>query len=392
MKRIFVSYSPGDLEIVEQLAEDLRARGHNVWYDQTRTGGQRWWDHILAGIRDCDIFIFALSPESLDSEVCRSALDYTLQLGKQILPIVVSEGVNLNLLPPPLNEIQIIDYRGRDKTAFFPLSMSIVMGPDSAPLPNPLPAPPPVPVESVTEEEIDSTLSGLKKKIDSTELLSYRTQLWLVAELEKELESGGSSSEVRELMLKLKARDELLATVVTKIDSALEKFNENVSAQEPQAPAELDRQDVLDVNAEEEEGLAHDVFISYSSKDKEAADAVCTKLESEGIKCWIAPRDIPPSARYAQTITGALEESLLMILIFSSNSNVSRHIESEINIAFDNNKSILPFRIENTPLSSGLLYYLSSAQWFDATAPPLDNHLQRLLTDVRRVLKKMKTQ
>jgi hypothetical protein len=46
--------------------------------------------------------------------------------------------------------------------------------------------------------------------------------------------------------------------------------------------------------------MAHDVFISYSSKDKPTADAACAILESKGIRCWIAPRDILPSADWAR--------------------------------------------------------------------------------------------
>ena len=41
--------------------------------------------------------------------------------------------------------------------------------------------------------------------------------------------------------------------------------------------------------------MAHDVFISHSSKDKPIADAICANLEGTGIRCWIAPRDIAPS-------------------------------------------------------------------------------------------------
>ncbi len=41
--------------------------------------------------------------------------------------------------------------------------------------------------------------------------------------------------------------------------------------------------------------MAHDVFISHSAKDKATADAVCAVLEAEGIRCWIAPRDVLPS-------------------------------------------------------------------------------------------------
>ena len=64
MRKVFVSYSRNNLEVVTQLVEDLQAVGMTTWHDQTLTGGQRWWDNILANIRDCEIFIFALSTES----------------------------------------------------------------------------------------------------------------------------------------------------------------------------------------------------------------------------------------------------------------------------------------------------------------------------------------
>lgn len=46
-------------------------------------------------------------------------------------------------------------------------------------------------------------------------------------------------------------------------------------------------------------GRAHDVFISYSSKDKPVADATVAVLEANGIRCWIAPRDIRPGADWS---------------------------------------------------------------------------------------------
>ena len=52
--------------------------------------------------------------------------------------------------------------------------------------------------------------------------------------------------------------------------------------------------------------VAHDVFISYSSKDKPAADAACAILELKGIRCWIAPRDIVPGTDWGELIIDAL--------------------------------------------------------------------------------------
>lgn len=228
MKRVFVSYSRTNLDVVSQLVEDLQAVGMTTWYDQTLTGGQRWWDNILANIRDCEVFIFALSPQSWESEACRSELAYVCQLGKPILPVLVADGINLNLLSAPLNEIQVTDYRARDKGAAFALVRALNLTPDASPLPNPLPAQPDVPV---------SYLGTLKERIEVNGSLSSQEQNLLFLELEEAIDEGRSPSEVRELLLSLKRRDDLLARVAVKVDAALKGLDEKSAMQVRKKPA-----------------------------------------------------------------------------------------------------------------------------------------------------------
>lgn len=219
VKRVFVSYSRNNLDAVTPLIEDLQAVGIDAWYDQTLTGGQRWWENILAKIRECDIFVFALSPESWESDACKSELSYVLQLGKTILPVLVADGINLNLVPPPLNEFQVTDYRRRDKGASFALVKSVNTAPPTAPLVDPLPTPPAVPV---------SYLSSLKERIDSTDPLTSQDQIKLIFELEVGLREGRSRTEIRDLLLSLRRRDDLLAKVGTRIDEALNELGDKL--------------------------------------------------------------------------------------------------------------------------------------------------------------------
>lgn len=44
-----------------------------------------------------------------------------------------------------------------------------------------------------------------------------------------------------------------------------------------------------------------DLFLSYSSRDDEAFE-FCKNLESKGLRCWIAPRNIMPGVPYARAI------------------------------------------------------------------------------------------
>jgi hypothetical protein len=129
-----------------------------------------------------------------------------------------------------------------------------------------------------------------------------------------------------------------------------------------------------------------DVFISYSHQDKATADAACTALEAEGIRCWIAPRDVAPGADWAAAILNAIDRCRVMVLIFSSNANHSRQIHREVQQAFDREIPVVPLRVENVAPAQSLSYYMGTVHWLDALTPPLEAHLQQLADAVRRFL------
>jgi TPR repeat protein len=126
-----------------------------------------------------------------------------------------------------------------------------------------------------------------------------------------------------------------------------------------------------------------DVFISYASQDKAIADAACAKLEADGIRCWIAPRDVPPGAEWAGAIIDAIDHCRAMVLIFSSKANGSKQIRREVQRAFEREVPVVPFRIENIVPEKSLAYYIGSVHWLDALTLPLEQHLQRLAVSVK---------
>lgn len=130
----------------------------------------------------------------------------------------------------------------------------------------------------------------------------------------------------------------------------------------------------------------HDVFISYPAEAKATADAACAMLEGNGIRCWIAPRDVLPGSDWSESIVDAIQKSRLMVLIFDQNANESQHIKREVERAVDANIPIIPVRIENVAPSKGLSYFISSPHWLDALTPPLEKHLQHLVDTTRQIL------
>lgn len=131
---------------------------------------------------------------------------------------------------------------------------------------------------------------------------------------------------------------------------------------------------------------AYDVFISHSSKDFMAANALCQAFEAQGVKCWIAPRDIPPGADFAYSIDLAIQAAPAMVLVFSTHADTSEHVITEVDLAMDYKATILPVRIENT-LPKMLNYRLRRRQWTDAYEGNFKDHVEEVVRRLRLVLK-----
>ena len=111
-----------------------------------------------------------------------------------------------------------------------------------------------------------------------------------------------------------------------------------------------------------------EVFISYSTKDTEIAFALLETFESYGLDCWIAPRNIPKGAQWAEEIDKAIQNARVFVVIVSSHSVESRQVPKEIALAVSSCESIFPFRIDDTGLQGTFRYYLSDYQFTDATS------------------------
>ena len=137
-----------------------------------------------------------------------------------------------------------------------------------------------------------------------------------------------------------------------------------------------------------ERGAAHDVFISYAASDRAVADAVCTALETEHIRCWIAPRDVLPGQSFARALVNAIHAARVFVLVFSSATNNSQQVERELDRAASARLPILPLRVEDVLPRESIEYYLAGQHWLDALTPPLDDHLERLTVAITALLQR----
>lgn len=218
MSQIFICYSRQSQDIVEVLAKDIEDLGRDVWFDKELKGGQAWWDQILERIRECDIFVFALAPETLDSQACKLERKYASDLRKTILLIMVADGVPIKLLPPDLFEIQYVDYRRQDKQSFISLIKAIEALPAPQPLPEPLPESPEV------SNLYLGNIKDIKDRIDTEETLNFEEQSALVLKLKDVLRKVDDHNELRDLLELIRKRDDLNINVAKEIDDVLARI------------------------------------------------------------------------------------------------------------------------------------------------------------------------
>ena len=212
MASVFVSYSRRSGDVVKTLVSDFDALGHTVWFDQDLSGGHAWWSQIIGRVRECDVFVFILDPDSLDSTACQREYGYAADLGKRILPVLVSGAVSTNLLPPALSQIQFVDYRAQDRDAVLRLAKALAALPPPTPLPNPLPPAPGAPT---------SYLGNLTSQVETTSTLSYEQQSALLVDLRRHLRDPGTADDARTLLERLRKRRDLFATIAEEMSELI---------------------------------------------------------------------------------------------------------------------------------------------------------------------------
>ena len=55
------------------------------------------------------------------------------------------------------------------------------------------------------------------------------------------------------------------------------------------------------------------VFVSHSSKDRKVARTICSALESRGLSCWIASRDVGPGENFMEAIVRAIRAAKISL-------------------------------------------------------------------------------
>jgi TIR domain len=227
---VFVSYSSRDKDAVATLTKDLQEADEQVWLDQRLAGGDAWWKAILEQLRSCDVFIFALSQNSINSKPCQAELQYARALGLPILPVQVGHVDSMQL--NPLAAVQSVDYRTPTPQAAMRLISALNRERASRqPLPSPLPDEPAVPFEYLIR--LYTTISG-------TDYLSPPDQATLIAQIQFGLREDGEHDAARNdiimLLTKLHDREDVTYRTRTDVEAILASIGTRSTSPATPAP------------------------------------------------------------------------------------------------------------------------------------------------------------
>jgi serine/threonine kinase PknH len=211
---IFISYSSRDRESVENIVRALQRARESVWLDREIGPGEQWWREILGQIRDCEVFITALSENWEQSRACRAELEYAQALGLPIIPVQI--GPLRSMVLNRVGHLQIVDYRVPTADTGITLTTEVRLKRDRRrPLDLPLPPEPPVPFEY---------LMRFNNQLDQS--LGPREQEAILNELRTDLYVDGRDEVARKgitlLLGRLREHHDVTALIQQQVDALLE--------------------------------------------------------------------------------------------------------------------------------------------------------------------------
>jgi tetratricopeptide (TPR) repeat protein len=160
-------------------------------------------------------------------------------------------------------------------------------------------------------------------------------------------------------------------------------------AVEPRRPSPLVSAIQVRRNGLPETGTGYDVFLSHAKEDTGVAETVCQALEARGIRCWTPSRDIIPGMVEGEAIMDAINRSRLMVVVNSTAASHSAFVVRDLNAAVSHRMGIIPFVIEDVPLSDSLDYLIGGIPGVHAAPIPREQDLTNLATSIQARLKEI---
>lgn len=130
-----------------------------------------------------------------------------------------------------------------------------------------------------------------------------------------------------------------------------------------------------------------DIFISYSRVDSAVVREIYEMLEKSSFKCWLDVDGMYSGISYKKVIVDAIKNSKIILFMSSVNSNKSRNVVSEVSVAVEYDKKIIPVRLDDTPYSESIEYDIINYDYVVYDKSGRDASFKELLKKIVSTLK-----
>jgi TIR domain/Domain of unknown function (DUF4384) len=122
-----------------------------------------------------------------------------------------------------------------------------------------------------------------------------------------------------------------------------------------------------------------EVFVSYSSRDRERVLAIADELQQTGVRVWLDRNKIPGGGSYGTEIVRGIKGCKVLMLMCSDAALRSRNVKQEIQLAWKYGRPYLPLLLEPTGFPEQVEYWLEGFQWVAVHAQPSEYWLPQVL-------------
>jgi Tol biopolymer transport system component len=108
--------------------------------------------------------------------------------------------------------------------------------------------------------------------------------------------------------------------------------------------------------------MGAEVFVSYSSLDRDRVIPVVDFLRSSGVSVWVDEGNIHAADLWSEQIVQAIAGCRVMVVMLSGNSTDSHNVIKEAMLASEQKKALLPVYLEPAEIPARLQYQLAGIQ------------------------------
>ena len=120
-----------------------------------------------------------------------------------------------------------------------------------------------------------------------------------------------------------------------------------------------------------------DIVFVYPKEHKGLVKKIVSKLESDGISCWVSPRDFKQEEK--ESVIQVIEQSGLMVIVVDKASSNQSDLKTALSAALEKNIEIIPFVVEKIESNIYSEFFFNKLSWIDAYEDSIENAYELLI-------------